>query len=554
MIDQSMLEVIPNHLQNLSTIDNALTEKIFRTAYFIAKNQRPYTDMSKLVDLYVNNGLEMGRILHTDKACSNIIDLISLEMRKKICKDIVENGKKLCIIVDESTTVSNKTMLPLIDELNFLQETGIDLSTPDYKGKLYFELGLILGDNLGLHSITGFTESFSSNFPCRMCTMRKEHMWVQCYEDQSLLRHTEQYYAQLLQNDVSATGVKEEYVMHDMLEGCSKYIMSFILKYYIKELKLFTLQVLYDRLFCFDYGPENNKPCALTEDYIKQGNIRQSASEILTLIRYFGLLFGDFVPSEEPVWGLNIAMRRVMDVILSTSLELDSCSMLQTLVAEMNDIYLKYSKNRLKAKFHFLTHYHSFIKKYGPVIHLWSMRYKAKHKVSTISARSSFNRHNICKTLAVKHQLKLNETFMNGKLCNKIKLGPQTELDSIKQHQIQNKLNLNIEESLFRVNWAEVGGTRYKPKTILTLDILNDNNPQFAIVNNVFLYAQDRVIFECNILTTIGFDEHYYCYEITLPETNNIHYVFQDSLLSHVTNTLNIVSNGTKYITVRSPF
>ena len=111
MIDRSMLEVIPNHLQNLSTIDNALTEKIFRTAYFIAKNQRPYTDMPKLVDLHVNNGLEMGRILQTDKACSNIIDHISSEMRKKICKDIVDNGRKLCIIVYKSITISNKTML-----------------------------------------------------------------------------------------------------------------------------------------------------------------------------------------------------------------------------------------------------------------------------------------------------------------------------------------------------------------------------------------------------------------------------------------------------------
>lgn len=99
-----------------------------------------------------------------------------------------------------------------------------------------------------------------------------------------------------------------------------------------------------------------------------------------------------------------------------------------------------------------------------------------------------------------------------------------------------------------------MGGTRYKPKTILTLGILNDNNPQFAIVKNVFLYTENRVIFECNILTTIGFDEHVYCYEITLPETNIIRYVFQDFLLSHVPNTLNIVSNRTKYITVRSPF
>lgn len=111
MIDQSMLEVIPNHLQNLSIIDNALTEKIFRTAYFIAKNQRPYTDMPKLVDLHVNNGLEMGRILQTDKACSNIVDHICSEMRKKIFKDIVDNRRKLCITVYESTTISNKTML-----------------------------------------------------------------------------------------------------------------------------------------------------------------------------------------------------------------------------------------------------------------------------------------------------------------------------------------------------------------------------------------------------------------------------------------------------------
>jgi len=67
--------------------------------------------MPKLVDLHVNNGLEMDRILQTHKACSNIIDHISLEMRKKICKDIVDNGRKLRIIVDESTTISNKTMV-----------------------------------------------------------------------------------------------------------------------------------------------------------------------------------------------------------------------------------------------------------------------------------------------------------------------------------------------------------------------------------------------------------------------------------------------------------
>lgn len=33
-------------------------------------------------------------------------------------------------------------------------------------------------------------------------------------------------------------------------------IMGFILSYYVKDLQLFSLQVLNDRLFAFDFGPE----------------------------------------------------------------------------------------------------------------------------------------------------------------------------------------------------------------------------------------------------------------------------------------------------------
>jgi len=75
---------------------------------------------------------------------------------------------------------------------------------------------------------------------------------------------------------LSATGLKEECIwfnvtdfslfdqvgidiMHDLLEGCGKYIMSFILTNYIKDLKLFSLKVLNDRIFAFDYGPENRR-------------------------------------------------------------------------------------------------------------------------------------------------------------------------------------------------------------------------------------------------------------------------------------------------------
>lgn len=50
-------------------------------------------------------------MLQTNKSCANIVDHISNEMRLKICNDIIENNRKLCIVVDESTTLSKKTML-----------------------------------------------------------------------------------------------------------------------------------------------------------------------------------------------------------------------------------------------------------------------------------------------------------------------------------------------------------------------------------------------------------------------------------------------------------
>jgi len=65
---------------------------------------------------------------------------------------------------------------PLINELNYLRDTGIEIESDKFKGNIKFELGLIVGDNLGIHSITGFVESFSSNYPCRVCKIRKEGM------------------------------------------------------------------------------------------------------------------------------------------------------------------------------------------------------------------------------------------------------------------------------------------------------------------------------------------------------------------------------------------
>ncbi|KAJ4930288.1 hypothetical protein JOQ06_019293 [Pogonophryne albipinna] len=65
------------------------------------------------IDLNVQklNGLNVGRVLHSNKTCGEIIDHIAHELKKKMAKDITENQRKLCVLVDESTTISGKTVL-----------------------------------------------------------------------------------------------------------------------------------------------------------------------------------------------------------------------------------------------------------------------------------------------------------------------------------------------------------------------------------------------------------------------------------------------------------
>lgn len=184
----------------------------------------------------------------------------------------------------------------VIDELNYLAENGINFNVPGFQGKIYFELGLILGDNLGMHSITGFIESFSANYPCRSCKVRKEIMKHQCEEDISLLRNSHNYELDLLANNPSETGIKEKCVwlsinhfnlfdqigvdmMHDILEGVAKYVMVVVLIHYIQDVNMFSIEMLNQKIQGFSYGPdERNAPCTLAWEHINQGNIRLSAS------------------------------------------------------------------------------------------------------------------------------------------------------------------------------------------------------------------------------------------------------------------------------------
>jgi len=143
---------------------------------------------------------------------------------------------------DKSEFGYKRIFRPIIDEINALQRDGIEFNLPDYSGKIYFELGAILSDNLGCNKIFGFVESFRSNYPCRICKIHQQAMQSELYEMANLLRTDDIYAKDLQLGNASLTGVKEECpwlevhqfsmfeqlgvdVLHDLNEGVLKYVM-----------------------------------------------------------------------------------------------------------------------------------------------------------------------------------------------------------------------------------------------------------------------------------------------------------------------------------------
>ncbi len=102
----------------------AETCKVFRTAYYLAKNDRPYTDHADLIELQELNGIDLGRILHSNVTCSDIVDHISDDMRKALIAKILETKSLISILIDESTSIGKTSCLIVYLRTTFDEAVG----------------------------------------------------------------------------------------------------------------------------------------------------------------------------------------------------------------------------------------------------------------------------------------------------------------------------------------------------------------------------------------------------------------------------------------------
>ena len=108
---------------------------------------------------------------------------------------------------DRNDLTNERVFRKFIQEINYLQSTGIEIVINDQTYRVYFTIGLVVADNLAMHTLLGFVESFSSNYPCRFCRIHKRIIHFQCEEDPGLFRDKAQHELDCFEANVKNSGV-----------------------------------------------------------------------------------------------------------------------------------------------------------------------------------------------------------------------------------------------------------------------------------------------------------------------------------------------------------
>ncbi|KAK4877980.1 hypothetical protein RN001_010486 [Aquatica leii] len=455
----------------------------------------------------------------------------------------------------------------LIKEIKFLENNGITIKHK----QIHFILVGILGDNLGLNSILGYTKSFSANFPCRICKTELAEIGSQCEESVSNLRTESNYANDLLTEPASSkriklSGIKESSIfntinffhvannytadiMHDLFDGVCHYDVTQILKQLIEVDKLFSLETLNSRKQLFNYGKTEigNISPPIKSNHLQGSKLHMSAREMWTFCHFLPLIIGDLVPCNNKYWKLLCLLIEMMDLILRAEFDDNDIQLLTSKIKHHNQ-YKSLFGNTLKPKFHFLLHYPRIIKKMGPLKHIWCFRFEAKHKELKICSNNTNSRRNIPYTIGIKCALKFSFRIIKNvglkKTIDCCKKSNSTQNLSEKSYY----LNLNFSavepightSNLMFVKYISFKGTKYEIGYYLqSKDCLYKIEDMF--VRNEDLY------FVCLKYKLGKFSNHFQSYQVL--ESTKCYFVFSHSYFNyyapiHVYNS----SNRNKYI------
>lgn len=517
-------------------------------------------------DVNVNNPLG-------SHVCKVVTMYASIPCLPPECCSLLDNH--FLVLIYESYLRGDKLQevyRPVIDELTFLETEGIEIQTAEGPKRVFFLLGLLQGDNLGLHGMLGLVESFSANYYCRFCTMHKSECTNSFVLRPELARTIESYERDLLSNNsVVNSGIKEpcpfnvipsfhamsNFVldeMHDFREGIAHFDMVHILNNLTEgEHREFDLLFFNERIRMFDYGPIDgrNKPNMIRENDLRTSKkLRMTASEMTCLVLRLGVIVGDLVNNRDnPYWKLYLLLREIFDFTLAKKITKDSIAAFETLIADHNRFRLEECKLSGKPKLHFGLHVPQVCSEIGPLVHVSSMRHEAKHTHLTAPASGTRSRVNIALTLARKHQLAMAYRLLkNDRIIPPTKISNKFKRLRVNELEYPIPLELMEYDNLKCFKWIEYKGTVFQRKMVVITGT-KELHLMFGEIEEIICGELHEPFIVCKRLHNIGFNDHVWAYQVE--RTNEQLCIKITDLYDPLPVGLHIMATGELYIGLR---
>lgn len=452
----------------------------------------------------------------------------------------------LCLLfnsIDREVYGFGKILEPLLEDLKLLETTGVQVDVQGGKKTLYGTICVLTADNLAVHSLCGYLESFSANRFCHFCLVDKRTAQSVFDEDKIEKRTRENYEQHVMLNDPSATGVKEDSclnklhyfhvtentcvdIMHDILEGVAPLEVRLMLRHFIYEEKLFDLELLNHRMSCFDYGyeGEKNKPSVILNLRTSDNAVKQTASQMWCLMQALPFLIGDLVSEKSQHWHLFILLREICSIVFAPVVTYGLAVFLKQLVIEHHTLFKKLYDRNLIPKHHFMIHYSRMMVMFGPISRMWCMRFESKHNPLKKHAHVVGNFKNISKTLSYKHQIQQMYSFKFGEPLSKefnvanaypVTIGSLKKANVVLDNLRSINCNLTLNSTIYVSHTVSVLGQTYRTGSVLTLKTRYKGEPLFGEIIHIIPQIDDvSILMVLRILTMKYFDQHFYAYAI----------------------------------------
>lgn len=303
-------------------------------------------------------------------------------------------------------------------------------------------------------------------------------------------------------------------IMHDLLEGVIRYNFCILIQHLTDE-KKYSPKQLNEDLNSFKYGridKQNRMNCDL---FTEKSSYKISATHMWLLLRVFPLMCGEKL-KDDVKYKHFIELLHIFRDLNDESYDENKIKKLELDIENYLKNFKKhYPTNRIIPKQHFLIHYPSTIRKFGPPRSYSTIRFEAKHSYFKQVNNATHNHINLLKSLAYRHQYLQVYHLSSSSYFKPNELG-SCNLDKTMSDFVGLELKT---KNFILINWIKWNGIKYATNDLVVFNRINDLPVVGAIKSLVYLIKLKSFRLVVDEFQTLQYVDYLASYQIKQMES-----------------------------------